>query len=58
MRIAITPPLRRRLGTAADGNLSVLAARCFLLHRSRLATVSAPLGPARGRADHFFSQLT
>src|SRR5690348_5969678 len=32
---------------AADGNVSVLVARCLLLHRSRLATVPAPPGPAR-----------
>jgi hypothetical protein len=38
------------LGMAADGNVSVLLARCFLLYRLRLATVPALPGrvfPAR-----------
>jgi len=33
---------------AADGNFSVFVVRCFLLHRSRLATVPALPGLARG----------
>jgi len=33
---------------AANGNFSVFVVRCFLLHRSRLATGPALPGPARG----------
>src|ERR1700730_19027711 len=38
----------RSLGMAANGNFSVFVVRCFLLHRSRLATGPALPGPARG----------
>ena len=42
------PSFWQRLGMAANGNFSVVAVRCFLLHRSRLAAVPALPGPARG----------
>jgi len=37
------------LGMAANGNVSVLVARCFLLYRSRLATVPHLLAPLAGQ---------
>jgi hypothetical protein len=37
------------MGMAANGNVSVLVARCFWLYRSRLATVRHLLAPLAGQ---------